>query len=95
MRCIEASAALLRDDLMQAVSINRLKVLRWDDDLIVTEGVGARCINATYEFRPTVKSVIGIQTRKDDAPCNTLDAKSVTRLHMIDGYEESWAKRLR
>jgi hypothetical protein len=95
MRCIEASAVLLRDDLMQAVSINRLKVLRWDDDLIVTEGVGARCINATYEFRPAVKSVIGVQTRRDDTPCNTPDAKSVTRLHMIDGYEESWAKRLR
>jgi hypothetical protein len=29
MRCVGASAVLLRDDLMQAVSIERFKVLRW------------------------------------------------------------------
>jgi hypothetical protein len=93
MGCIEASAVLLRLDLMQAVSINRLKALRWDNDLIVTEGVGALCVDAVYEFRLRSKAVTGLQTRNNDPQCNVPGAKPETRLHMVDGYEESWAKR--
>jgi len=34
MQCVEASTVLLRGNVMQGISIDRFKVLRWDDDLI-------------------------------------------------------------
>jgi hypothetical protein len=82
MQCIEASAVLL-----QAVSIIRLKILRWDNDLIVAEGTVAQCVDALYEFRPITNAVTGVQKRT----CSP--GEVLTKIHMVDGYEESWAKR--
>jgi hypothetical protein len=96
-RCIEASAVLAGKDLMMPVSINYLSILRWDDDLIVVQGVGAQCVEEVYEFHLRTKSVTGLQKRKRNDLCDAAPgasaSKEPTRLRMIDGYQASWTKR--
>jgi hypothetical protein len=99
VRCIEASAAITRSDLVLPVSIKQLRVLRWDKDVVITEGAGGRCVDAVYEFHLTTKAVTGLQTRKNDEWCQTSPAAAVakqeSKMHMVDGYEDSWARRRR
>src|SRR6476469_2386012 len=40
-RCLEASAVILGNQLMVPVQINQLSIRRWDQDLVVVDGVGA------------------------------------------------------
>jgi hypothetical protein len=98
MQGIEVSAVIARD-LMLPVSINELRVLRWDKDVVITEGAGGRCVNEVYEFHLTTKAVTGLQTRKNDEWCKTSPAAAVakqeSKMHMVDGYEDSWARRRR
>jgi hypothetical protein len=93
-QCIEASAvfAVFPDNyLLFPVSINHLAIMRWDDDLVIVRGPGARCWDEVYEMHIKTQTVTGLQTKK--AECSPDEPPARTR--MIDGYKATQAARRR
>jgi hypothetical protein len=78
-----------------------LKVLRWDDDLIVVRGPGALCVDEIYNIQLKTQTVTGLTTQKSaQAPeACSMTSRKPKRMRMIDGYEASrtargWPKRI-
>ena len=63
-QCLEASAVILGNKLMAPVMISQLPVRRWDQDLIVVDGGGARCVDEVYAFHVSSKSCNRIDDEK-------------------------------
>ena len=92
--CLEATA-VIADDFLMPVEINRLKVTSWDREVVVIEGAGSICKTEVYQISTTTNMVTGLVSRRDNANsevCGIAVAKS-RRMRMIDGYATTMAAR--
>lgn len=89
-RCSEVTAVLAgrshETTSLMAATLNELKILRWDSDLIVARGQTALCVDTTVNIHFQTRAVVGYVAPREGCP--NLQAK---RMRMIDGHKASMA----
>jgi hypothetical protein len=97
LQCLEATAIITgQDGQLFPLSINRLAVQRWDDELVAIKGTGAACVDEIYSIQLRTRMVTGLVTRKPVTGENdfcSLTSSQPKRMRMIDGYEASRVAR--
>jgi hypothetical protein len=89
-QCLEASAVIAKN-LMLPVSINTLKISRWDDQFVVVNGPGALCVDETYTIDLRLEAVAGLLKSKAGCSETNETNEKPMRMRMVDGYKESQA----